>query len=199
MSGLLPIVEKKGFLLSKSMSGELFICRLTNQIVPTLAARGIYLASEAIFYHVLKDHNQLTNKTCSKSKGCHNKPRTQKEIAPNHVWTWVFSYLPCHVKGQHYALYMIKDFFSRKIVGAAVYAQELGEHAADLLQRTTWSEKRVNKKVVLHSDNGALMRSYTMLAKMHDLGVISSYSRPRESNDNPYSESLFKAVKYCPQ
>jgi len=170
-----------------------------NQIVPTLADRGIYLASESTFYRVLKDHNQLATRTRSKPKGHQKKPRTQKATAPNHVWTWDISYLPSHVKGQHYYLYMILDIFSRKIVGAEVYAQELGEHAADLLQRTTWAEKCTNKKVVLHSDNGAPMRSYTMLAKMQDLGVISSYSRPRVSNDNPYSESLFKTVKYCPQ
>lgn len=176
-----------------------FADKTPNKIVPTLADRGIYLASEATFYRVLKDHNQLANRARSKPKGHHKKPRTRKATAPNHVWTWDISYLPSHVKGQHYYLYMILDIFSRKIVGAEVYAQELGEHAADLLQRTTWAEKCVNKKVVLHSDNGAPMRSYTMLAKMQDLGVISSYSRPRVSNDNPYSEALFKTVKYCPQ
>lgn len=114
-------------------------------------------------------------------------------------WSTLLSYLPSHVKGQHYYLYMILDIFSRKIVGAEVYSQELGAHGADLLQRSAWAEKCVNRRLILHSDNGAPMRSFTMLAKMQDLGVISSYSRPRVSNDNPYSESLFKTVKYCPQ
>ena len=92
--------------------------------------------------------------------------------------------------------YLIVDIFSRKIVGADVYEQELGELAADFLQRTIWSEKCVNAGTVLHSDNGAPMRSFTMQAKMRDLGVASSYSRPRVSNDNPYSESLFRTTKY---
>lgn len=91
---------------------------------------------------------------------------------------------------------MIVDIFSRKIVGAEVYEQELGELAATVLQRAVWSEKCVKKGTTLHSDNGAQMRSFTMQAKMRDLGVASSYSRPRVSNDNPYSESLFRTTKY---
>tara|TARA_R110000772_G_scaffold226474_1_gene337153 strand:+ start:35522 stop:36559 length:1038 start_codon:yes stop_codon:yes gene_type:complete len=170
-----------------------------NQIVPTLADRGIYHASEASFYRILKDHDLLAKRVRSRPKGHHKKPRAQTATAPNQVWTWDISYLPSHVKGQHYYLYMILDIFSRKIVGAEVYSQELGAHGADLLQRSAWAEKCVNRRLILHSDNGAPMRSFTMLAKMQDLGVISSYSRPRVSNDNPYSESLFKTVKYCPQ
>jgi putative transposase len=108
-----------------------------NQIVPTLVDRGLYLASQATFYRVLKDHNQLTSRTRFRPKGHHKKSLAQKATSPNCVWTWVISYLPSHVKGRHCYLYMIMGIFSRKIVGAEVYAQELGEHAADLLQRTT--------------------------------------------------------------
>jgi putative transposase len=83
-----------------------------------------------------------------------------------------------------------------KSTGADVYEQELGELAADFLQRTVWSGKCINKGTVLHSDNGSPMRSFTMQTKMRDLGVASSYSRPRVSNDKPYSESLFRTTKY---
>ena len=71
--------------------------------------------------------------------------------------------------------------------------------AAALLQRSVWSEKCVGQDLVLHSDNGAPMKSLTLREKMYDLGVVTSRSRPRVSNDNPYSESLFKTLKYCPQ
>ncbi|MCE7641240.1 IS3 family transposase [Vibrio fluvialis] len=168
-----------------------------NVIVPMLADKGIYIASESTFYRVLKEHSQLKRRGGSASIS-RPKPKAQKAIKPNQVWSWDISYLPSITKGEHYYLYVIMDIFSRKIVGAEVFQQELGEHAADLLQRTTWKEKCVNKGLVLHSDNGAPMRSYTMLAKMNDLGVMSSYSRPRVSNDNPYSESLFKTVKCIP-
>ncbi|MDD1830207.1 DDE-type integrase/transposase/recombinase, partial [Photobacterium sp. ZSDE20] len=161
------------------------------------ADKGIYIASESTFYRVLKEHSQLKRRGSSVSIS-RPKPKAQKATKPNQVWSWDISYLPSITKGEHYYLYVIMDIFSRKIVGAEVFQQELGEHAADLLQRTTWKEKCVNKGVVLHSDNGAPMRSYTMLAKMNDLGVMSSYSRPRVSNDNPYSESLFKTVKCIP-
>ena len=168
-----------------------------NIIVPMLADEGIYIASESTFYRVLKEHSQLKRRG-SPASVKRTKPKAQKAIKPNQVWSWDISYLPSTTKGKHYYLYVIMDIFSRKIVGAEVFEQELGEYAADLLQRTTWKEKCVNKGVVLHSDNGAPMRSYTMLAKMNDLGVMSSYSRPRVSNDNPYSESLFKTVKSIP-
>ena len=169
-----------------------------NVIVPRLADKGIYIASESSFYRVLKAHRQLTNRSRAKVKGSYKKPATQKATSPNQIWSWDISYLPATVKGRHYYLYMIIDIFSRKIVGSEVYDQELGDNAAELLQRSVWSEKCITSNIVLHSDNGAPMRSYTMLAKMQDLGVISSYSRPRVSNDNPYSESLFRTVKYCP-
>tara|TARA_R110001583_G_scaffold137438_1_gene289105 strand:- start:258 stop:809 length:552 start_codon:yes stop_codon:yes gene_type:complete len=89
------------------------------------------------------------------------------------------------------------DIFSRKVVGWEVYDCESGEHAASLLERTLWSEKCVNEEIILHSDNGSPMKSLTMQAKMIEMGVIGSRSRPGVSNDNPYSESLFRTVKYC--
>lgn len=95
--------------------------------------------------------------------------------------------------------YMIEDIYSRKIVGWEVHYDETGEQAAELLERTIWSAKCLKKDVVLHSDNGALMKSLTMRAKMYDLGIVTSRSRPRVSNDNPYSESLFRTVKYHPR
>ena len=92
---------------------------------------------------------------------------------------------------------MIMDVFSRKIVGWEVHHCESGELASELLERTLWAEKCVDKNVVLHSDNGSPMKSLTMQAKMLDMGVIGSRSRPGVSNDNPYSESLFRTIKYC--
>jgi putative transposase len=165
-------------------------------IVPTLADEGCYIGSESTFYRTLKNAGQLADRSLTKSQHQRKKPNVQVAIKPNEVWTWDISYLATQTRGQHYYLYLIVDIFSRKIVGADVYEQELGELAADFLQRTIWSEKCINKNTVLHSDNGAPMRSFTMQAKMRDLGVASSYSRPRVSNDNPYSESLFRTTKY---
>ena len=90
-------------------------------------------------------------------------------------------------------------YHSRKAVGGEVYAQESGERAAELLQRTVMAEQCGHKPLVLHSDNGAPMKSLTLLAKLYELDVTPSRGRPRVSNDNPYSESLFRTLKYCPQ
>jgi putative transposase len=115
------------------------------------------------------------------------------------VWRWDISYLPTAVIGKHYYLYMIEDIYSRKVVGWEVHYNETAEQAAALRARSVWAEKCLKKDVVLHSDNGAPMKSLTMRAKMYDLGVATSLSRPRVSNDNPYSESLFRTVKYHPR
>lgn len=167
-----------------------------SQIVPRLADKGIYLASESTFYRVLKANNQLTHRGRDKPKGSKKKPTSYKATKSNQVWSWDITYCPTTVIGQHYYLYMIEDIFSRKIVGWEVHDRESGEYAAELLERTVWSEKCLGQSIVLHSDNGSPMKSLTMLAKMQELGVAGSRSRPRVSNDNPYSESLFRTLKY---
>lgn len=91
------------------------------------------------------------------------------------------------------------DLYSRKIVAYQVYDCESGELASDLITDACLREKINEKQVTLHSDNGAPMKSVTMLAKLKDLGVIPSFSRPSVSNDNPFSESLFKTLKYRPE
>ena len=84
-------------------------------------------------------------------------------------------------------------------MGWEVYEQESGELAAELMQRTVLTERCAGRPLVLHSDNGAPMKSVTLLSKLYELGITPSRGRPRVSNDNPYSESLFRTLKYCPQ
>ena len=168
-----------------------------SQIVPMLADNGQYLASESSFYRILQARDQLTHRGKAKPKGSNVKPKGFVATTPNEVWTWDISYCPSTVIGRFFYLYMIIDIFSRKIVGWEVHDSESGEHSASLLERTLWAEKCVDKGVVLHSDNGSPMKCLTMQAKMLDMGVIGSRSRPGVSNDNPYSESLFRTVKYC--
>jgi putative transposase len=114
-------------------------------------------------------------------------------------WSTHLTYCPSRTIGQHYYLYMIEDIYSRKIVGWEAHDRENGDHAARLLERSVWAEKSVKSQLVLHSDNGAPMKSIMLRAKLQELGVVSSYSRPRVSNDNPYSEALFRTVKYHPR
>jgi putative transposase len=127
------------------------------------------------------------------------KPTSYSACKANELWSWDITYLASTVKGQFYYLYLFEDIFSRKVVGYEVYEQECGERAGNLLQRCMLREQCLNTPLVLHSDNGAPMKAQTMRAKMEELGVLPSYSRPRVSDDNPYSEALFRTLKYRPE
>lgn len=170
-----------------------------SQIVPRLADQGIYMASESTFYRVLKSADQLKPRGRAQPPRQVAAPTSHEATGPNQVWSWDITYLPSAVKGQYWYLYLIEDIYSRKAVGWEVYAQESGEDAAFLLNRSVLAEHCYLTPLVLHSDNGAPMKSATLLAKMYELGVTPSRGRPRVSNDNPYSESLFRTLKYCPQ
>ncbi len=170
-----------------------------SQIVPRLADQGEYLASESSFYRILKEADQLHHRGRSKARQKRRPPTTHVAGMPNEVWSWDISYLPSWVRGRFFYLYLIVDIFSRKIVGWEVHEREGGEEAAALIQRTVLAERCFRKPLVLHSDNGSPMKSQTMQVKLYDLGIVASHSRPRVSNDNPYSESLFRTLKYCPQ
>jgi transposase InsO family protein len=165
------------------------------QIVPTLLDRGQYIASESTFYRVMREHNQLKHR----GKGTaiqRKKPRSLKASTANEIYSWDITYLLSPIKGQYHYLYMVMDIYSRKIVGWQVHDCESSSHAADLIEDIAYREKIDKNQLVIHSDNGSPMRGATLRAKMIDLEITPSYSRPRVSNDNPYSESLFKTVKY---
>lgn len=170
-----------------------------SQIVPRLADRGCYLASESTFYRVLRDANQQHRRGRSQPSQRHAPPTTYVATAARQVWSWDITYLPSPVRGKYYYLYLIEDIYSRKAVGWEVYEQECGGKAAGLLQRSMLRESCLHRPLVLHSDNGAPMKSSTLLSKMQELGVTPSRGRPRVSNDNPYSESLFRTLKYGTQ
>lgn len=171
-----------------------------SQIVPRLADAGVYLASESTFYRVLKAAGQLNRRGRAQPPRRVPTPTSHCAAGPNQVWSWDITYLPSAVKGQYWYLYLFEDIYSRKAVGWEVCAQESGEEAATLLSRCVLSEQCYRApSLVLHSDNGAPMKSSTLLAKMYELGITPSRGRPRVSNDNPYSESLFRTLKYCPQ
>jgi putative transposase len=170
-----------------------------SQIVPKLADEGVYLASESTFYRLLKCYGQGHRRGRAQPPRPRTPPTSYRATMANQVWSWDITYLPTSVHGQFYYLYLVEDIYSRKAVGWEVYEQESGEHAAGLMQRTVMAERCWGVPLVLHSDNGAPMKSSTLLAKLYELGVTPSRGRPRVSNDNPYSESLFRTLKYCPQ
>jgi putative transposase len=169
-----------------------------KQIVPKLADQGVYLASESSFYRVLKEHKMLTHRQASKPAVCHH-PKQHVATGPCQVWSWDITYLKTSVKGLFFYLYMIVDVWSRKIIAAQVFEKESMDHSAMLMAHACSMHGVQPDELVLHSDNGGPMKGATMLATLHKLGVIPSFSRPSVSNDNPYSESLFRTMKYRPE
>lgn len=173
-----------------------------SQIVPRLADRGDYLASESTFYRVLRANHQLTHRRADRATQPRHKPRALCATEPNQLYSWDITYLPAGTRGLFFYLYLFMDLFSRKIVGWQVYGEESSHLASDLMRDICQREHLAPDQVILHSDNGGPMalghpvKGATMLATLQALGVIPSFSRPAVSNDNPYSESLFKTLKY---
>lgn len=167
-----------------------------NEIVPILAEKGIYIASESSFYRVLRERGLLHHRSESKLSKPRKAPDELVATGPNQVWSWDITYLKTMVRGVFFYLYLFMDIWSRKIVGWTVEECENGAIAAATISQIC--EKNKIESVYLHSDNGGPMTSGTMLATLQRLGVVPSFSRARVSNDNPYSESLFKTLKYVP-
>lgn len=168
-----------------------------HQIVPDLADKGTYIASESSFYRVLRDAGQLAHRGKAKAPTNH-RPEPVVATGPNQVWSWDITYLRSTILGVFFYLYMIVDVYSRKIVGWEVFETEDSDHASSLLRKTYMREGINGDDLLLHSDNGSPMKGATMLATLQKLGVAPSFSRPGVSNDNPYSEALFKTLKYQP-
>jgi transposase InsO family protein len=169
-----------------------------SQIVPRLADRGAYIASESSFYRVLRERGQSHRRGRARPAARSKPPTTFEAKGPRQVWSWDITWLPGPALGLFFYLYLIEDIFSRKIVGWEVHAHESSEMAAQLLERAVWAEGCLTSPLALHADNGSAMKGATMKTTMERLGVIPSFSRPRVSNDNPFSEALFRTCKYVP-
>jgi transposase InsO family protein len=168
-----------------------------QQIVPQLADKGVYLASESTFYRILREEDALHHREPSRPRSA-TRPREHIATGPLEVWSWDITYLRSAVRGAFYYLYLIEDIWSRKIVGWAVHEEESMDLSARLIDETATRLGCDRSGLVLHSDNGGPMKGSTMLATLQRLGIVESFSRPHVSDDNPYSEALFRTLKYRP-
>lgn len=167
-----------------------------KQIVPRLADKGVYVASEASFYRLLRAAQQMAHRGRAKPPTPRQKPELVA-VRPNQVWSWDITYLKGPVRGAFLYLYLVVDIYSRRIVGWEVHEEESSEVAAALVRRL-WNEAGCPAGLRLHSDNGGPMKGATMLSTLQWLGVVPSFSRPSVSDDNPFSEALFRTLKYRP-
>lgn len=180
------------------LNGDEFKNLPPSQIVPRLADQGRYIASESTLYRLLHQTGQMRHRRLERTPQKRSKPRALTATRPEQIFCWDITYLPTCVRGIHFYLYLFVDLFSRKIVGWQVFDCESAELAAGLLQDICAKQGIRAGQLVVHSDNGSPMKGQTMLATMQRLGVAPSRSRPSVSNDNPYSESLFRTLKYRP-
>jgi transposase InsO family protein len=170
--------------------------RSPKQIVPMLADEGIYIASESTFYRILREEKQLVHRAPSRPATRRHRPDEYLATGPNQVWSWDITYVRGPVRGTFFYLYVAMDVWSRKLVGWTLEAEESAEHARTMLAAAYRREGVQRDQLVIHSDNGAPMKAATLLAFLQSLGIVPSFSRPSVSNDNPYSEALFRTAKY---
>lgn len=170
------------------------------QIVPRLADEGCFVASESSFHRVLRANGQNEHRGRAKAPEKRRTPTTHTATAPGQVWCWDVTWLPSTVAGRWFYLYLILDLYSRKIVVHEVHDADNAEHATALVKRAALAEgvQAAIEKPVLHGDNGASLKSTSVLAMLQWLQIAPSYSRPRVSDDNAFVESLFRTAKYRP-
>jgi len=168
-----------------------------RQIVPILAERGIYYCSESTVYRLLRERGQDAHRGKARPPR-HSRPKALTATGPNQVWSWDITYLRTAVAGVFLYLYLVVDVYSRKIVGWTIHECESDDLAAEMMAGIVAIEQPT-PGLTIHSDNGNPMKGATLKVTLERLGVLSSFSRPRVSNDNPFSEALFRTLKYRPE
>jgi putative transposase len=169
-----------------------------KQLVPQLADEGLYLASESTIYRVQRRYGLRVKRKAASRTHVTRACTVHRATGPNQVWSWDITRLPTVVRGSCLHLYLIMDVWSRRIVGWRIAANESATIAAELVTQICRDGSLDARGLILHSDNGAPMRANTMIATLQWLGVVPSFSRPHVSNDNPYSEALFRTLKHVP-
>ncbi len=168
-----------------------------REIYGTLLSEGVYLASVSTIYRVLRAASETRERRNVRKHPSYGAPRLVA-TGPNQVWTWDITKLPGPKRGQFYCLYVVIDIYSRMVVGWLLADHESAALADELLASTITRHRIQPGTLTLHADRGAPMTSITVRELLAELEVSRSHSRPRVSNDNPFSESQFKTTKYNP-
>jgi len=172
-----------------------------DEAVPTVHAQlldeGRYLCSERTMYRILKAEKQVRQRRHEREHPVYQKPELLA-TGPNQVWSWDITKIKGPKSWIFYDLYVVIDIFSRCVVSWCVTEYESGEQARALIGAACAREGIKRHQLTIHSDRGRAMRSKCLADLLGQLGVGRSFNRPHVSNDNPYSESHFKTLKYRP-
>jgi len=181
------------------LHSERFQDKAPRQVYATLLDEGEYYCSVRTMYRILNEvHGDVKERRRQVQRPHYEKPELLA-TAPNQVWSWDITKLKGPVKWAYFYLYVILDIFSRYVVGWMVAHREQDALAKRLIEETCLKQRIEPNQLIIHSDRGPSMKSYTVTNLLADLGVTKSHSRPHVSDDNPYSESQFKTLKYCPE
>lgn len=188
--------EKQAVLLT--LNSERFCDQPPTQVYATLIDEGVYLCSVRSMYRYLEKDDLVRERRNQLRHPEHPKPELLA-TAPNQVWSWDITKLKGPIKWTSFHLYVVLDLFSRYVVGWMVATKECAHLAKRLIEEGCQKQNVGKNQLIVHSDRGPSMTSKSMALLLADLAVIRSLSRPRVSNDNPFSESQFKTLKYRPE
>ncbi len=180
------------------LHADRFVDQPPREVYATLLAEGRYLCSVRTMYRLLSSEGEVRERRNQRSPQHHPVPRLEAR-APNEVWTWDISKLATVTPGTFLNLYLVLDLYSRYIVAWMVALRENSGLAQHLIGQSIERLAIPAGQLTLHNDRGAPMTAVSFNELLDSLGVQPSRSRPRVSNDNPYSESHFKTLKYQPQ
>jgi putative transposase len=176
---------------------ERFCDKAPNEVYATLLDQGVYLCSVRTMYRILEKHNEVRERRNQLRHPTYQKPELLA-TGPKQVWSWDITKLKGPAKWTYFYLYVIIDIFSRYVVGWMVAFREQAVLAQRLIADTCQKQDIKPEQLVIHADRGSSMTSKPVAFLLSDLGITKSHSRPYVSNDNPYSESQFKTLKYRP-
>jgi putative transposase len=186
--------EREGLLAA--LNAERFADKSPAQAWAILLDEGIYLASISTMYRVLRAEGQVRERRVQAA----HPPRVRPELVadgPDQVWSWDITKLKGPWRGIWFDLYVMLDIFSRKAMRCEVHATENAGLATAFIENAIAANGGTAPRFI-HADRGTSMTSKPVAALLADLHITQSHSRPRVSNDNPYSEAQFKTLKYCP-
>lgn len=181
-----------------TLRSERFMDMAPAAIYAKLLEEGVYQCSERTMYRLLSKAGESRERRDQRTHPEYTKPELLA-TAPNQVWSWDITKLRSSVKWTYFYLYVVLDVFSRYVVGWMVADGESAALASRLLTETCEKQDIEPDQLTLHADRGTAMRSKLLAQKLADLGVTRSFSRPHVSDDNPFSESQFKTMKYRPE
>ena len=180
-----------------TLNSERFQDAAPREVYASLLDEGTYLCSVRGMYRILAANDELRERRAQRRHPAWVKPELVA-TGPNQLWSWDITRLPSQSPGTFYYLYAILDVYSRYVVGWLIAEQESAALAQDLIAATCTKQCIARDTLTIHADHGAPMIAQTMTQLLSELGVSKTHSRPRVSNDNPFSEAQFKTLKYRP-